>query len=194
MIEITNNLNSKEYQNREIIKNTNELRKCKKCNNLFPYFIKLENGKKIDCRHRIYCLECSPFGKRKMSGPDPKYYQKGSTEGRRLLIKIDRICNKCGKIFHQATRNNTCTTCRNKKQRNENKINAVQLKGGKCIICGYNKCLDAFNFHHINPEEKLFTLSGSWHLSKENINKEIEKCVLLCANCHAEVHNGMTLL
>ena len=72
---------------------------------------------------------------------------------------------------------------------------ARDYKGGKCILCGYNKCQRALSFHHLNPKEKDFDLSSrgltrSW----ERIKKEIDKCVLLCANCHMEVHDGITQL
>lgn len=64
----------------------------------------------------------------------------------------------------------------------------VSLKGGKCLLCGYNKCLAALHFHHVDPTQKEFQISKRWSASKENILKEVEKCVLLCANCHAEEH------
>lgn len=69
------------------------------------------------------------------------------------------------------------------------KKEAVKRKGSKCEICGYNKCIDALVFHHKNPEEKDFGLaeSGTTH-SWEEYLAEIEKCELLCANCHAEEH------
>ena len=68
-------------------------------------------------------------------------------------------------------------------------------KGGKCAICGYCKSQSALSFHHINPKKKDFGLSvrgltRSW----EKIRLEIDKCVLLCANCHMEVHEGITQL
>lgn len=69
---------------------------------------------------------------------------------------------------------------------------AREHKGGKCMICGYFKCGDALDFHHIDPKQKDFSLSvkgltRSW----DKIQKEIDKCVLLCANCHREVHAGI---
>lgn len=65
--------------------------------------------------------------------------------------------------------------------------------GGKCQCCGYNKCVDALEIHHLDPEEKSFTVSalranhGSW----DSIVKELRKCVMLCGICHAEYHAGM---
>lgn len=63
----------------------------------------------------------------------------------------------------------------------------VLYKGGKCEICGYNKCEAALQFHHLNPEEKEFQISDK-DLSMEEMKKEVDKCQLLCANCHAEQH------
>jgi len=55
--------------------------------------------------------------------------------------------------------------------------------------CGYNKCLEALEFHHRNPSEKEFNVSSKGHSrSWERVKKEIEKCDLLCANCHREIH------
>ena len=67
---------------------------------------------------------------------------------------------------------------------------AIAYKGGRCTICGYDKSPAGFDFHHVDPQEKDFTIS-SHMTSWERIKKEIDKCVLLCANCHREVHDGM---
>ena len=65
----------------------------------------------------------------------------------------------------------------------------VEHLGGKCVQCEYDKCPAALDFHHINPEEKEFRLSGSKMRRKfETLVKEAEKCMLLCANCHRELH------
>ncbi|MGI8669633.1 MAG: hypothetical protein ACR2J3_07260 [Aridibacter sp.] len=82
---------------------------------------------------------------------------------------------------------NLCSACVSKQRRRKIKRKAVEYKGGKCQKCGYNKCVGAMDFHHINPDEKDFTISGNsgkW----EKIKKELDKCDLLCKNCHAELH------
>ena len=61
--------------------------------------------------------------------------------------------------------------------------------GGACNNCGYNKCVGAMEFHHKDPDGKDFGLSAqgltrSWE--KQRI--ELDKCVMLCANCHREEH------
>ncbi len=80
-----------------------------------------------------------------------------------------------------------------KKRRKKLKELAVKYLGGRCIICGYNKCINALEFHHL--EKKSFGLSSrgitrSW----QKIKKELNKCALLCANCHREIHAGIMQL
>ncbi len=67
----------------------------------------------------------------------------------------------------------------------------VEIKGGCCEICGYNKSIKALQFHHRNPKEKDFNIGGYTGSKNVNIQKafeEVKKCQLLCANCHAEIH------
>ena len=67
----------------------------------------------------------------------------------------------------------------------------IKLMGGKCCRCGYDNNYAALEFHHINPSEKSFQLD-SRHLSNtsmELIIKESKKCILVCSNCHKEIHH-----
>lgn len=68
----------------------------------------------------------------------------------------------------------------------------VNYKGGKCEICGYNKNLAALQFHHLDPSQKDFNIATNLMLkdfSMNNYYQEVDKCILLCANCHMEIHN-----
>jgi hypothetical protein len=67
----------------------------------------------------------------------------------------------------------------------------VDYKGGKCEDCGYDECIEALHFHHLNPKEKEFNVCGK-SVSIEKLKKEADKCVLLCANCHIKRHNCKT--
>ena len=81
------------------------------------------------------------------------------------------------------------------KRRRTIKAEALMVLGGKCIVCGYNKCDDALHFHHRDPNEKSFGLSQSGMTrSWIRVKNELAKCVLICANCHAEIHAGITQL
>jgi len=68
------------------------------------------------------------------------------------------------------------------------KERAIALLGGCCEICGYVKTPEALQFHHVCPMEKEFEISEK--MSWEVIEVELDKCALLCANCHIEVHSG----
>ena len=66
----------------------------------------------------------------------------------------------------------------------------IEIMGGCCKLCGYSKCTAALEFHHIDPTQKDFTFSKSKNLSWDKIDKELQKCILVCANCHREIHYG----
>ena len=78
-----------------------------------------------------------------------------------------------------------------KKHRNLTKKRIIYVMGGKCQYCGYNKCQSALELHHINKTEKDFSIAESTNKSWEIICNELKKCVLVCANCHREIHEGM---
>ncbi len=69
------------------------------------------------------------------------------------------------------------------------KMIAVEAFGGKCCLCGYHKCLDALEFHHLEKsekEEKPSYVILRW--SFKRAKKELDKCILVCSNCHREIH------
>ncbi len=69
----------------------------------------------------------------------------------------------------------------------EKKKLLVEYKGGKCEKCGYNKCIEALEFHHIDPSKKDFNIS-THSFSFDKMKIEADKCLLLCSNCHKEIH------
>lgn len=76
--------------------------------------------------------------------------------------------------------------------RRRRKINLIKVCGNKCNLCGYNKTISALEFHHINPEEKEYNIAakGTCHQLETDL-KEVQKCILVCANCHREIHENM---
>lgn len=80
-----------------------------------------------------------------------------------------------------------------KENRYKKKKLLVKYKGGKCEICGYDKCLAALEFHHIDPDKKDFSISFS-SKSIDELKLEADKCILVCANCHREIHNNLIKL
>lgn len=77
-------------------------------------------------------------------------------------------------------------------KRKKIKIESIKYKGGKCEICGYNKCNAALEFHHLDPNEKDFGIASKGYTrSWEKIKAELDKCIIVCANCHREIHENI---
>lgn len=161
------------------------MKTCANCKENFP-IIQIINNKKRNLCKRKYCIKCSPFG----------------THNTRQLNKT----LKCIICSHKLVGNQTtyCSrSCMMKKGGRwyqqqkirgiKRKIDFINLLGGKCSKCGYNKNLAALDFHHLNPEQKETPLNFGFLLKMkyEKCLKEVKKCIILCANCHREHHNSI---
>lgn len=117
--------------------------------------------------------------------------------------KNGKSCSVCGRDLTGAQRffcsskckakvhyNNANTTERQARVSKERKLRLIKMSGGGCEVCGYNKNYAALIFHHLNPENKSFSLDARKlsNTNWESIEKEWQKCQLLCSNCHAEIH------
>lgn len=150
--------------------------RCKKCGKLIGREIEVNSIIKKVSRTRRHCFDCIAF-----------CYQ----NERRLEIKGNEkllICKSCNKPFCSIKGNLVCGSCRANNRRFKFKKSCLEYKGSKCKICGYNKCVEALAFHHRNPEDKLFGISGSHCRKWPDVQKELDKCDLLCHNCHVETH------
>jgi hypothetical protein len=67
----------------------------------------------------------------------------------------------------------------------------VQEAGGRCAVCGYDRCIINLVFHHVDPSQKVFALSSSTTKALATYREEMRKCVLVCANCHGEIEAGL---
>jgi 5-methylcytosine-specific restriction endonuclease McrA len=112
--------------------------------------------------------------------------------------EINKLCKKHGETSHvldSTGKRYRCKRCRVEavdKRRRVTKLKAVEYKGGKCQECGYHKCVDALEFHHTTPGEKDFSISDTGATrSWDKIKLELNKCVLLCSNCHRETHASL---
>lgn len=117
-------------------------------------------------------------------------------------MKETKICSKCGiekpiSEYHKNGFNSKgeqkyrgyCKTCANKREteRYWEKREFIDSQRHQCAKCGETRS-HILDFHHKNPEEKEFTIGRLKKGSKEVIQKEINKCVCLCANCHRDFH------
>jgi|688.fasta_scaffold182242_1 hypothetical protein len=111
------------------------------------------------------------------------------------------VCKDCGiegaSHFYAKGYRYQCKKCWNKRTYKVARDKLDQLiieRGGKCERCKYDKSFAALQWHHIDPSIKEFGISGKRGAPIEQLRKEINKCTLLCANCHAEVHAGLVWL
>jgi hypothetical protein len=161
---------------------------CKQCNSSFLSWTRID-GKVKNLGSRKFCLECSPYGAHNTKAnltPMP-------------LITI-RTCPKCNaskaliEFYNRRSKPGTsvyCKLCTNAQtviRQRDLKVLAVEYKGGKCSNCTYNKYIGALEFHHLDPAQKDLTLSNHKCASFDTIKPELDKCILLCSNCHREEH------
>jgi hypothetical protein len=145
------------------------------CGAIIPYRVFLD-GKWRVLRTRKSCLVCLPFG----SSP---YSQKSSKEKKRKqnAAKQQRYYGKMLKTYGMGRPNLI---------RKSRKIEVVKHLGGRCMMCGHSRCVRNLAFHHIS--NKSFQIDErAFQFSWERLIPEIEKCVLICHNCHGEVHEGL---
>lgn len=97
-------------------------------------------------------------------------------------------------VSRKEDRQSYCKSCFNRYCADrwiEKKKKAISYKGGCCTKCGYDKYYGALQFHHLNPSEKDMDWNKIRRYKWEKIEEELDKCVLLCANCHAEEHHRL---
>ena len=115
---------------------------------------------------------------------------------------VYRICKIHGEVKFNSFKQNgkikyRCSVCAVeavKKRRKLVKLLCIEYKGGCCEFCGYDRCVEALDFHHKDPSEKDFGIAEKGRTRDfELIKKELDKCVMLCANCHREEHARLKL-
>ena len=111
---------------------------------------------------------------------------------KRIVSYVKLLCKICGKEYNykqgKGYSKEYCCSCSQKSRKQRHKLKAIAYLGGKCMICGYDKCVEALEFHHRDKEEKEFEISDKYNIAFSKLILELEKCDLLCANCHREVH------
>lgn len=115
---------------------------------------------------RTYCIFC--LEKRNQTGKQTKQKPKNKVSKNKPLSNSQRVIGWRQRV----------------------KVKAIEYKGGNCQLCGYNKCVRSLQFHHLDPSQKDFSISGK-SISWERIKNELDKCILICANCHGEEHDKL---
>jgi hypothetical protein len=166
---------------------------CRKCHAAFPNHVHI-NGRAHNLQRRKFCLDCSPFGRhntRDLSAA-PEIRPAGLPEQAR--------CSRCKRTlpaskFHRRRDGSRllkyCRECTNRQvveRQQRLKRLAVEYKGGRCQHCGYDRYVGALEFHHEDGSQKESDVSRFKCTTFEKVKSELDKCLLLCANCHREEH------
>lgn len=103
------------------------------------------------------------------------------------------LCGETDSSKFYGHRKSLCKTCDNQRVVKKNRNNmswAREQKGNACQHCGYNEYQSALCFHHLNPNEKDPNATNMSGWSRKRLKREIEKCILLCSNCHIAHHSN----
>lgn len=160
---------------------------CKKCGNILKSSIEID-GVIFDISKRNFCLSCYKFVEKKKAGDNSE----------KKTFQDEKFCPKCKNVKpveefrkFKYRREADCKNCSAIAQYNKIilfKEKIIAYKGGACEKCGYDKCLGALDFHHRDPNEKDFNLGEGRYKKEEDLKAEVDKCDLLCSNCHRELH------
>ncbi len=112
---------------------------------------------------------------------------------------IERVCPHHGlTVFHRYSRGSgrhryRCKRCVGEAVTDRHRrVRALLIEeaGGRCAVCGYDRCAYNLHFHHVDPATKAFKLAMGTGKSLATYRSEARKCVLVCANCHGEIECG----
>jgi DNA-binding transcriptional ArsR family regulator len=151
-----------------------------------------EIGEKLSMRESAVRYHLKKHGLRTLNGVGRRPLVRG-----RLLTVTTGICPRHGKtdFVLEGRGSYRCKRCRAERvsrRRRRMKALLVEEAGGRCIVCGYDRCVAALQFHHLDPSAKSFGLAHrGFTRSIREARREAEKCVLVCSNCHAEIEAGV---
>lgn len=164
------------------------MKTCIKCGTQFKTCAVID-GRVIKLGTRSQCLTCLPYRPRVFR--DLHAAKIRCPHCARKRSRNDFYIDAAGKPY------SWCRQCVNERKvtaKQRFKRACIAYKGGACEVCGYAKCDAALDFHHNDASQKDFGISDSGHCClTDEIKKELDKCRLLCANCHRELHFELSL-
>lgn len=169
------------------------LEEVKKCELLCCICHRIEEHKFISCHNTRHFIDGLAIKRA------------GQISHRKTIIKFCTKCNKKTEFWeYKRTKcrrgtgpDSRCKLCCYYYSRNKLKTNKelyVKLKGGKCTVCSIVEHACVYDFHHLNPNEKIFQISEKMSNNIIDIIDELKKCILLCCLCHRKLENGLISL
>lgn len=122
-------------------------------------------------------LKRGPKGKKPKDFSFPRKCSCGETDPKKFYGNKTKVCAKCHGAYTLA-------------KGQENRLYMLEKLGGHCINCGFDKFKSSLDIHHLDPNEKDVAFGTVRYWKRDKIDKELEKCVILCRNCHSAYHNG----
>ena len=122
---------------------------------------------------------CKKCGVEKDESEFYSFYKRSKEDKSKKWKYLDSLCKKCRTEYSDERRRSI-------------KIKAIEYLGGKCVDCGIVDDPCIYDFHHVDPTIKEIAFGTRGGKSFESLKSELDKCVLLCANCHRKRHNKMT--
>lgn len=150
-------------------------------------------GKRRNLYIREKCLNCQPFNKNANTWKRENgiLYKFCSLCQNYLIFDEENFIPNISKKSRGSHKCRKCEYKNNRDRHNKRKSELVDLHGSSCRLCGYEKYIGALEFHHINPAEKDKNFRDMIRLLPELAAKELEKCILVCTNCHREIHGHL---
>ena len=188
---------SAQYNNKQgaVDRYTQDPNKCLECDKAIEI-----KGNVTQTRRKKFCdLSCAGI----FNGRLPRYglSHKCRMCNTLILSRLSYCGHYCRKLYRKLhkgkipKRPKPEIEYRRQKKRHEVKKQCIEYKGGRCDKCGYDKSLGALEFHHVNPKEKKYQIgygiARTWDLEK--MKPELDKCQLVCSNCHKEIHHEARL-
>lgn len=175
---------------------------CSHCQGPIPSYVIIQGKKRQVAHKRFTCFTCRPFGCKDTQTPlellniNLAHKQNGFA-----------LCTKCrspkplaefrlknGNIKRRQAYCISCGQSIRQHRRAAFKTRCINYMGGKCKLCHYHRCRTALHFHHLVPTQKEFCIGDAMSLVWETVLKELDKCILVCSNCHGELHEGIRKL
>jgi hypothetical protein len=165
---------------------------CRKCGCDFPNWQKI-GDRRVNLGSRAYCLNCSPYKAGRGRGNRIRLENYSSIDGvkHKRCIECTQRLPLCQFYSYRDERGRSqfsgrCKSCMSNRVIKEQ---AIAYKGGSCLDCAGQFHYSVFDFHHLDPSEKDMNVMANHPKSLEAIKSELDKCVLLCSNCHRLRHN-----
>jgi hypothetical protein len=168
---------------------------CESCSKPFELRVAI-CGTPRNLYTRRYCLVCSPFGTKDKRPPKDRLNSFRKCSRCKNMKPLTKDCFPTARRKFGPQFGYYCYECHSKRgteHQRRRKQKCIDYKGGKCERCGYNKSINSLVFHHKIPTLKTFSIGTRKTRNWETVKAELDKCNLICANCHGEIHEQENL-